>query len=570
MGCQHRLFQIEKEVSMTHRARMAKVLGGIVVAALVAACAARQADTAGRPPRGEDAPAARHSDTGGRRAMSVVRTAQYRRPSEQRGAPGHQVAYGSTQQDAPPLFEDWPRPDLALVLTGEQIGFLEPCGCAGLDNQKGGLKRRHALVKQLRRDGWPLAALDLGGQVKRFGQQAVIKYRHALESLVTIGYDAVGFGPQDLRLSTPEMVAVIANLDPQRNPLVSANVDLFQQDSGFVARHRVVRAGNVRVGVTAVVGRSLLEKLNNDDLVLRDPVESLAQVVPDMRASADFLVLLSHAPVEESKRLASRFPEFHLVVTAGGAAEPPPRLVPMPGTRARLAEVGHKGMYVGVVGLFGGERPMIRYQRVPLDARFDKEGSQEMAAMLLAYQRDLETLGLSGLGVEAVPHATSRRFVGSEICGDCHTQAYEVWENTPHAHATETLLELNPQRHHDPECLSCHVTGWNPQQYFPYRSGYLDLATTPHLKENGCENCHGPGADHVAAELGEVDVDEPTLDQLRAAMRLTLAPGEAEGQLVNGRLGKVTAQCYECHDLDNSPDFDFKEYWPHVAHEGTD
>jgi hypothetical protein len=37
-----------------------------------------------------------------------------------------------------PIFVDWPKPDVALVFTGEQDGFLEPCGCAGLENQKGG------------------------------------------------------------------------------------------------------------------------------------------------------------------------------------------------------------------------------------------------------------------------------------------------------------------------------------------------------------------------------------------------------------------------------------------------
>jgi hypothetical protein len=26
----------------------------------------------------------------------------------------------------------------------------------------------------------------------------------------------------------------------------------------------------------------------------------------------------------------------------------------------------------------------------------------------------------------------------------------------------------------------------------------------------------------------------------------------------------------QCHDLDNSPDFDFQLYWPHVKHEGKD
>src|SRR5262245_30249499 len=37
------------------------------------------------------------------------------------------------------LFEGWPKPAVALVLTGQQLGYIEPCGCSGLENQKGGL-----------------------------------------------------------------------------------------------------------------------------------------------------------------------------------------------------------------------------------------------------------------------------------------------------------------------------------------------------------------------------------------------------------------------------------------------
>ena len=36
-----------------------------------------------------------------------------------------------------PVFEDWPKPKLLLFFTGEQNGYLEPCGCAGLENGLG-------------------------------------------------------------------------------------------------------------------------------------------------------------------------------------------------------------------------------------------------------------------------------------------------------------------------------------------------------------------------------------------------------------------------------------------------
>ena len=52
------------------------------------------------------------------------------------------------------IFQNWRPPAAAVLITGEQLGYIEPCGCAGLENQKGGLKRRHTLIKQLEADGW--------------------------------------------------------------------------------------------------------------------------------------------------------------------------------------------------------------------------------------------------------------------------------------------------------------------------------------------------------------------------------------------------------------------------------
>ena len=59
------------------------------------------------------------------------------------------------------LLKEWPTPGLAIVLTGRQHGYLEPCGCTGLQYQKGGLARRQELVRQLKEDHkWPLLLVD--------------------------------------------------------------------------------------------------------------------------------------------------------------------------------------------------------------------------------------------------------------------------------------------------------------------------------------------------------------------------------------------------------------------------
>jgi hypothetical protein len=118
--------------------------------------------------------------------------------------------------------------------------------------------------------------------------------------------------------------------------------------------------------------------------------------------------------------------------------------------------------------------------------------------------------------------------------------------------------------------LSCHATGWEPQKYFPFVSGFVGLKETPDLVGNGCENCHGPAADHVAAENGETEADDAELERLRAALRLKITPNEGNVGDQVWKEGGVVDMCMKCHDLDNSPDFDFQKYWPKVKHEGKD
>jgi Cytochrome c554 and c-prime len=495
------------------------------------------------------------------------------------------AAKSSTSTDKPaavdpvakngPIFVDWPKPDVALLFSGEQDGYLEPCGCAGLENQKGGLKRRFTLIRELRDKGWNVLPMDLGGQAKRFGKQAEMKFDFALKALMEMGYQAVGFGPQDL---TMDVLTLAINLPSDKNPFVSANVGIVDFDSGFTKRYKIIEAGGMKIGVTSVLGKKQLATLkNSDELKLVEPYQAIPEVRSKLiDAHCDHLVLLSFADPDETKDLARRFPEFDFVVTALSGGEPPNVPQTIEGTKTQLIECGEKAEHVIVVGLYKDGATRWRYQRVPLDSRFKE--APEMQKLLVDYQHELETLGLEGLGIKASTNMTGRKFAGSKVCADCHTAAAAVFEKTPHAHATETLMNLKPPRHFDPECLSCHVTGWEPQKFFPYTSGYLNLKDTPQMVGNGCENCHGPAAEHVAAEQGDVKVTDKAREELRAALRLKLVENEGNmsGPSVEGKPGKkqsdgkVLQMCMECHDLDNSPAFDFQKYWPKVQHHGKD
>jgi hypothetical protein len=465
------------------------------------------------------------------------------------------------------IFVGWPKPDVALVFSGEQNGYIEPCGCAGLENQKGGLRRRLTFLKQLREKGWNVVAMDLGNQEKDTGIQAQMKVDFTYQALMKMGYAAVGFGPNDLKV---DLLQIAINLDEATNPFVSANVAIGDFKSGLTKLYKIVDVGGMRIGITSVLGKKeIAGRKKAGDVDLLEPRQAIPRILVELRdKKCDHLVLLANAEPVETKELATLYPEFDWVMTARGAEEPPKEPGAILNTGTHLVEVGQKAEYVVVVGLYKEGDVQFRYQRVPLDHRFPD--APEVAQMEANYQKQLEMLGLSGLGLKAAPHPTGRKFAGTNTCTSCHTKAAEVYEKTPHAHATDTLLHLSPPRQFDPECLSCHVTGWDAQKYFPFESGFLGLKETPDLVGNGCENCHGPAARHAAAENGEIDVTDEQKEKLRAELRLKIVPNEGNKEHQEFAKGKVVQMCILCHDRDNSPDFDFQKYWPKVKHEGKD
>ena len=114
------------------------------------------------------------------------------------------------------FFEGWKKPKLAVVISGRQDGYLEPCGCAGIDQQKGGISRRQA----------PIADLEGGaaGPSRRSTSEVgcgglASSRRFNLASRPNCcrrpDHTAVGFGPSDLRLSAGEIVAAVAGADPK-------------------------------------------------------------------------------------------------------------------------------------------------------------------------------------------------------------------------------------------------------------------------------------------------------------------------------------------------------------------
>src|SRR3954471_5531451 len=194
-----------------------------------------------------------------------------------------------------PIFVDWPKPDVALVFSGEQNGYLEPCGCAGLENQKGGLKRRFTFLKELREKGWNVVAMDLGGQETRTGVQAIRKVDFSYAALVKMGYSVVGYGPGELKLGT-DLSYIVLNLTEATNPLISANVSLDNFSSPLNKLYKIVEFGGMRIGIVSVLGKKeIAGRKEAGDFALLEPYQAMPRFRAELLAkNCDHLILLSY------------------------------------------------------------------------------------------------------------------------------------------------------------------------------------------------------------------------------------------------------------------------------------
>ncbi len=462
--------------------------------------------------------------------------------------PNSQAAEGSSTK----LFQNWTTPAGAMLISGEQDGYLEPCGCT--QGQQGGLLRRYDMVERLRAQQWPLALIDLGSLIKdpagsRGGmEESKIKFATALKAVVTMRYNALALGAEDLKVGVFEALGHFLNDLGETTKVVAANVEAPGFESRVAPSVRT-KVGPVSIGITAVLDPETLKKVSDPDkdtlLKVRPIGDSLPAVLADLEKDTQYQVLMVQGPPEEAKTLAEAYPGFDIVVGTSHV-DPKKDADELNGGKTLLVNVGKKGKYVGVIGFFPNDTKPLRYQSVPLNSRYDGAAQPMKEIVEVEYRGMLKVARV----VENFPRhdyingAPGAKFLGAETCKSCHPKTYAKWASTQHALAFESLEnDPRPDTTFDAECISCHTTG------FEYNSGYKSAELTPNLMGNQCENCHGPASKHVA---------NPDDRDLRKFLAMT-----AEG-------ANQTRQCLKCHDEDNSPHFDFDKYYRQITHKGLD
>jgi len=87
-----------------------------------------------------------------------------------------------------------------------------------------------------------------------------------------------------------------------------------------------------------------------------------------------------------------------------------------------------------------------------------------------------------------------RTYVGSDACKTCHDKEYTSFMKYAKKSRSYESIERVKRSLTDEEikgCYFCHTTGYGKP------GGFTSAEKTPHLKNAGCEVCHGPGGLHI-------------------------------------------------------------------------
>jgi len=470
---------------------------------------------------------------------------------------------GGGPGDKPPsrLFHDWPqnrKPLFVLLLSGQQYGYLQPCGCSPI--QYGGLERRYNLIQQLKNDkdkGWTVIALDLGDVPQDHGPQKMLKYVTSMEALKLLNYTAVGMGRTEGLLPLIDGLANFAlNNKPPPHVLLGNIQGRAQNAPGADA---VAFEGGIskvpKIGVTTVVAPSVAKEINDPTVKFDLPGKALPGLLAEFqKAKTEFKVLLFQGSDKEAQQAATAHPGFQVILHLSAEEEPPEN--PTWVNSTMLVTVGHKGRYVGLVGVYAGNKPglpyELYYQLMRIGPEYktlpDRDADNPILALMEDYARKVQK------GDGTTPYLQmytqtkhpiqlqfpNAKYVGSEACQKCHPFAFQVWQNSKHAQAFPTLVNAKRPslRQFDGECVQCHVVG------FEYTTGYRNEKDTPNLKNVGCESCHGPGSEHVGNQNRRNKQLLQLMNPFKAPANETLAQKQQ-------RMLQLNLFCQHCHDVDN-------------------
>ena len=211
---------------------------------------------------------------------------------------------GTEESELPPLAQDdggytkWDKPLVAIVLSGQTHGYINPCGCSRPQN--GGLERRYNFIESLKAKGWDVVGIDLGEMVENTGihEQNMLKYELSVKALRAMNYRALGIGRSEILAPLgPLMVQIWDKKNPMPRPI---NMTLAQTAPGQlyhglnVRPYEIIGDTTPKIGVINMMGPALCDDLAAKEKFLANPDELPKALNAFANAGVEIGVILQH------------------------------------------------------------------------------------------------------------------------------------------------------------------------------------------------------------------------------------------------------------------------------------
>ena len=410
---------------------------------------------------------------------------------------------------------------LTIIYSGNLDGELEPCGCAEEGNF-GGIKRRTTVLDGIKEKNPNAVFISSGGLITSEGANDKIKSDYILKAFAGLGYDAIGVQWKDLgfgvEVTTKHKIPWVASNwladDFAKSRLISRTVDGERLAIQFFSWLNP--------------DESPTRQMPGGKPLTSDKVDELKKHLQIAKQNKTLTVLATTLPLEfVSKMFDLKNIDILIVRSAYEVYGEPKQL-----ENTLVLEPGSRGMRLGELQLMitdSGAVSKWSHKVIPMPAKV--VDSPRMQTWYEEYNAEVKADYQKRVELRKQRESGESPFVGEEQCKTCHAEQYKVWQASEHAIAYEDLEAV--QKSFDPECIVCHVVGFNKD------GGFVDMNITAHLMNVQCENCHGAGREHVES---------------------------AGKKPVANKSWKKEQMCQQCHVQKHSPSFNVETYWPKIAH----
>lgn len=374
-----------------------------------------------------------------------------------------------------------PANTVTVFITGSELGALKPCGCSG--GQLGGLDRRAAVFNAV-----PPAKrliLDTGMLVESAREQDLLKFNIIIQAFDLLDYNLVNLTEKDIEIAknlglSNNISALFNVISPHHDPDVNAPAKFTKK---FLLADKPLAVTVASFDAQSSQPEQIAE------LFAPQPAARTVNILIINQYNADLIASLAEQAIVDC------------VICPPQSDEP--MLINSTLNKPLVVSSGRLGKYVGKLQITPDPNSVKLELAFSAAAVIEDLPLQDSLVWLYkSYQQLLKDANL----LESYPRFVlpdGLRYTGSKSCKQCHEYEYDKWSTKAHADAFSTLQKVGSQ--YDPECVLCHVVG------LEYESGFVSQEKTAHLKNVGCENCHGPGSQHIETS-GEAKTAGPMSD----------------------------------------------------------